>query len=214
MSDVGCRREQKWKKDKLVLPIMEESDPSFSQQLPEFISSLKMHEKADFLELITYCQCEEMLMKNMNQIMSRERCRPVHSRPFIAKHHGCKFCLHVAMDKGNVSVGIQLMKGDRDKHLVWPFSMIVIVELKNQDGGKDRVKMFRCEKNRTQLKDSLMRPKNDINLPMGYPNFIAQQHLLKEGFVKNDMMLLRCYLFPKDAKINLQSECPTIIRHS
>ena len=154
---------------------MEEGSPLFS--------SLTIREK------VTDCQREEMLIRNMNQMMSRDRYR-LHSPPFIAKYNGCKFCLRVAFDKEKVSVGIQLTKGDRDKHF---FGMMFILELKNQDSGKDRVIMFHCG----------MVPKPNLS--------IARQHLLKEGFIKNDMMLLRCYLFPKGTDIDLiKSEYPSI----
>ena len=199
-------------KGKLVPPIMEEGEPSFSRQVPELFSPQKMRDDVDFLKDITCCQCEEMLIKNMCQIMSRSGGRPIYSHPFIAKHHGCKLCLRVALDQESISIGVQLMKGDKDKQFVWPFSMIVILQLKNESGRNHRVKMFRCEKNRSLLKDCLSRPKNDMNMAMGYPHFIARQHLLKEGYIKNDTMLLNCFLFPKDAKINLQSECPTTIK--
>ena len=187
-----------------MTPIM---NPWFS--CSKFVSPPK---KGVFLENITYCQCEEMLIENIpNQIVeSRERDILLQSPPFIANHHGCKFCLHVALDKVNVSVGIQLIKGDKDDHLVWPFNMIIIFQLQNQNGGEDRVKMFQCKKNRTQLKNSLRRPKTSLpNLPMGYPDFIAQQDLWND-FVKDDTMLLRCYLFPKNAKIDLPSERPSV----
>lgn len=191
---------------------MEEGEASYSQQVPELVYPLKTREDIDFIKDIMYCQCEEMRIRSIYRIMSRNEGRPIYSPPFIAKHHGCKLCLRVAFGQESISIGVQLMKGDKDKQFAWPFNMIVVLQLKNESGMDDRVKMFRSEKNRSQLKDCLSRPKTDMNLPMGYPQFVTRQHLMKGGFVRNDVMLLRCYLFPKDTKINLRSECPSIIK--
>lgn len=207
MSENVCRS---FMDDRLVSPIMEETDPSFSQPLPEFTSPLQREKDIDFLMKISNSQCEKVPIKYMAKILSEDRGRLINTPPFIARLHGCTLCLHVALDQKNVSIGIKLMKGDRDKQLAWPFNMIVVLRLENQSGGEDRVKMFRCEKN-LHLKDSLLRPKTDMNLPVGYQYFIPRQQL-QDGFVKNNAMLLKCYLFPKDAKINLCSEYPSIIR--
>lgn len=199
----------------LVCPIREETDPSFSQPVPKLTPALEREGDIDFLMNTIDCLCKEMSLENMNRILSTgpgERGTVVHSPLFV--HHGYTLCLHVALCRNNnIAIGITIMKGaERDKHLVWPFNMIVVLRLKNQSGGQDRTKMFRCEKNGSRLKNSLMRPKTDMNSPIGYPNFISSQCLLKDGFVRNNSMHLNCYLFPRDAKIRLASEYPSIIR--
>jgi hypothetical protein len=193
---------------------MEETDPCASSRLvPELTWPLKKHKNFDFLVKLTHCQFEEMVVEDINLMLTGHNDLPVQSPPFQVKHHGCNSCLHLALIQGKFSMGMAIMKGDRDKHIPWPFNMIVIFQLKNQSaGGQDEVKMFRCDKNGSRLKDSLMRPKASKNLPMGFPQFITQERLVEDGFVKNNTIIMRCYLFPKDAKIDLHPHYPSIIK--
>lgn len=197
---------------KVVSPVTEEGDPSFSQLVPKATCSFNFKREMEFLKNAINFHREEMEIKYMEQILSGERERLIHSPPFIVDRRGYKLCLHIALYHNNFSIAIKIMKGERDKQLVWPFNMIVIIRLHNQSGDEDKIKMFRCEKNGPRLRDSLSRPKTDMNSPIGFPNFISRHCLLKNGFVRNNMMLLTCYLFPKDTNPKLDSDYPSIIR--
>jgi hypothetical protein len=198
--------------EELIHPISEESDPSFSQPVPEFISAFRTEKDIDFLLETFKGQCEKVVIRNVSKILSEEESRPIHSRPLIARLHGCMFCLYVHFNRGNVAIGIRLMKGSSDKRFVWPFNMIVLLRLENLNGGKDIVKMFRCEKNGSRLNESVMKPRTDMNPPIGYSRFTTQQYVQSDGFIKNNEMLVKLYLFPKDANLSIASEYPSMIR--
>lgn len=148
------RTNQEYGEGEFVYPVKEKTNPSFSQPVPRLTSSLEREGDIDFLMSAMGCHCQEMTVKNMSQIVSTgERERVIHSPPFIVQD-AYKLCLHVALSQNDVAIAIKIMKGERDKQLAWPFNYIVIFRLKNQGGGQDKAKMFRCEKNGFRLKNS------------------------------------------------------------
>ncbi len=198
---------------RLVAPVQEEGDPSFSKPHPDFRSPLEPLSELDFLKGATCCCDEKIQINNMQQMLLEDTPSAIHSRPFLLKApHGYKVCTRVMIDQENISIGIMIMKGENDKLLAWPFNKIVVLRLENQGAGCDAVKMFRCDENGSLLKESLERPENDMNLAMGYPQFISRQELIDGDFVKNNAMVLNCYFFPRDAKIDCPECSPSIIK--
>ncbi len=163
-----------------------------------------------FLCETTYCHLEEVHINNMEEILSGEP-RTINSHIFSVKLYEYRMCLQVRIGT-DISIGIILMKGRNDKSLVWPFNMIVLFRLKNLSGGECRVKMFRCDKNGSKIKEAISKPKSEMNAAVGFSHFISKQCLRSEGFIRKNQILLECYLFPKDAKINKPAELPSIIK--
>ena len=65
--------------------------------------------------------------------------------PFYTHSHGYKFCVDVLPQgygdgKGtHVSIYTNLMKGQFDDHLKWPFRRDITIQIVNQDGDHDHV---------------------------------------------------------------------------
>lgn len=195
--------------DVLVKPVPQEGSHSFSQQVPECASVFSKQQPLKFVLKTTLSHYELITIHDMEKALSHSRV--INCPPFTVDHHGYKICPQIRLDE-HLSFAIAIMKADEDKHLVWPFSMIVILRVINQSCGNHRERMFRCVKNKDRLKECLTRPKGIMNAAMGYPQFMSHHCLVNNGFIRNNCMQLECYLFPKDALINHPSEVPSVIR--
>ena len=153
---------------------------------------------------------KNMSLDSVKRLLSETNSRTVNSHIFTAQ--GYCVCIQVGFGAEQISAGIALMKGTNDKSQAWPFNMIVIFRLKNLSGGKHFVRMFRCDRNTSRCREALLRPRSHMNPAIGFPCFISRTRLLNEGFVKNNEMLLQCYIFPKDTKINQEPDYPTVIK--
>ena len=191
--------------------VQQTGDHSVSEPVPHGISSLRVEDDLKFLLDATFCDPYKIAIKNMQAILSGDH--EVNDTPFVGDHLKYKLCLYVRSHKGYLAIGLRILKSDGDKNLVWPFKSIVVFRLINQSGEtEDIIKMFRSEKNASQLKDGLSKPKKVMNLPIGYPCFISRERLQGDGFIRDNKMVVACYIFPKDTKINCRSEYPSIIR--
>ena len=95
-----------------------------------------------------------------------------------------------------LSVFLQLMKGELDDFLKWPFDKIVHLVLIYQD---DKSKCFkRLINDALKIKDSpnkcFRKPDTDYNEGWGYPSFISHRKLHDGGFIKNDSLYIRCII--------------------
>lgn len=198
----------------IVKPIEERDPHSISTQVPLYRAVFTMDEDLRFLRKTICCHHEELCINGiqLKRMLSEENSRPTNYPPFTVDHFGYKTCLQIRLDHDNVSISIAIMKGERDKQLVWPFGMVIIFRLKNLSGGHHREKMFRCDRNGYRLRECLSKPKGAMNAAMGYPQFVSRQSLLNNGFIRNNSMHLECYLFPRDAKLNHPSEVPSVIK--
>ena len=131
------------------------------------------------------------------------------SEPFQC--NGYKLCVQVEIDE-DVSLSIVIMKGERDRNLPWPFDYQVLFRLINQRGNYDIRKMFRSDTNGARFKDALQKPKSESNLPLGFPKFAKRCNLLEQGFVRENVMQMECYIFNKASMLNLKPELPSIIK--
>ena len=183
---------------------------SYAQPVPPSESTLSNEDDMRFILAKTCCHRERMNLKDMSLVKAHPR--PIHSPVFIIELYRYYACLLVILGGENLSVGLRIMKGRDDKELVWPFNMIVMFRLRNLNGREDLVRMFRCDRNISRLKEAVSRPKTDMNLAIGFPCLVSQQRLDSEGFIRNNKISLECYLFPKDAKIDHRAEYPSIIK--
>ena len=165
-----------------------------------------------FLLKTTGSDRREEIIPNMERLLSSDAPGSINCPPFIINHHDYRACLQVRLPGESVSLSVAIVKSEKDKNLTWPFGMTVIFRLVNQSSRKHREKMFRCDKNGSRLRECLSKPKGAMNLAMGYPQFISKQCLVEEGFVRNNAMIVECYFIPKDTKVSLPSEVPSVIR--
>ena len=110
------------------------------------------------------------------------------SPPFYAGRYGYKMCLRLSImgdgtGKGtHLSLFIVVMRGEFDNVLQWPFTHKVTFKLINQAGGRHIVNAFQPD----PMSPSFKKPKSDMNVASGYPQFVSLVELERGGFVLDD----------------------------
>ena len=93
-----------------------------------------------------------------------------------------------------MSVYFQLMKGDYDDFIEWPFDKLVTFTLIHPD---DKSKCFKRSMKHAQETErfpnpSFIKPVTAFNKGYGYESFITLEKLHADGFIKNDTICIRC----------------------
>ena len=120
----------------------------------------------------------------------------LYSAPFYTSRHGYKLCLRLYMDgdgsgKGShLSFFLTVMRGEFDALLPWPFKQTVSLILLDQDRQKDIIQSFRPEPSSA----SFQRPRTEMNVASGCPNFAPLSFLNNTSYVKEDTMFLKCVI--------------------
>ena len=120
----------------------------------------------------------------------------LYSAPFYTSRHGYKLCLRLYMDgdgcgKGShLSFFLTVMRGEFDALLPWPFKQTVSLILLDQDRQKDIIQSFRPEPSSA----SFQRPRMEMNVASGCPNFAPLSVLNNTSYVKEDTMFLKCVI--------------------
>ena len=120
----------------------------------------------------------------------------LYSAPFYTSRHGYKLCLRLYMDgdgsgKGShLSFFLTVMRGEFDALLPWPFKQTVSLILVDQDRQKDIIQSFRPESSSA----SFQRPRMEMNVASGCPNFAPLSVLNNTSYVKEDTMFLKCVI--------------------
>ena len=96
----------------------------------------------------------------------------------------------------HLSVFLQLMKGELDNFLKWPFDKIIHFVLIHQDDKNKCLKRLIIEalKNKDSTKKHFRKPDTDCNEGLGYPGFMSHKKLHDDGFIKNDSLYIRCII--------------------
>ena len=199
--------------DELIRACEECGNPSFSERVPPFpMSKLMLQNAMDLMLTATQSHIKNLIVTNVHEKLQtgriEEKC--IFTIPSTEKHE-YNLVVKVAIHE-SVAVSMAILKGDKDKALIWPFNKSVIFRVTNQRGKPDKTRMFRCDRNAVRFKESLSRPKSDANLPLGFPKFLSRQSLLNEGFVWNDTMCVQCIIFPKETKLALDAEMPSVFK--
>ena len=94
----------------------------------------------------------------------------------------------------HMSVYFQLMKGELDDLIEWPFNKKVTFILIHQDDKNKCIKrsLERAGRTRGYLKKYFGKPVNNCNAAYGFDSFIALSKLHADGFIKNDTIYIRC----------------------
>ena len=160
-------------------------------------SSLDQDLRLQLLERATY---DGMLLWKIDDFSRRKReavdgiTLSLYSTPFYTSHQGYKMCARVYLNGDGMGKATHLsfffviMKGPYDALLPWPFRQKVTLMLINQETGQRNViDSFRPDPD----SNSFQRPmKRDMNIASGCPMFCELNHLLLNGFVKEDCIFL------------------------
>ena len=116
------------------------------------------------------------------------------SAPFYSGRYGYKMCLRLYIMGDGIGKGTHLslffvvMRGEFDNILQWPFTHKVTFKLINQAGGRDIVDTFQPDPSNS----SFRKPKSDMNIASGCPQFITHTELERGGFIVDDTIFIKC----------------------
>ena len=105
--------------------------------------------------------------------------------------------------KGNfMSVFLELMQGEHDDVIEWPFSKTIIFTIIHQDNrSKWYKKQMGCESysvNGREVKE-MQKPISNYNGPYGFDQFIPISTLQNGGFTKNNTLYINCEIAENSA---------------
>jgi TNF receptor-associated factor 2/TNF receptor-associated factor 3 len=131
--------------------------------------------------------------------VARKRCgdiegTSIYSPPFYSGQNGYKMCMRAYLNGDGIgfnthlSVFFVLMRGEYDPLLKWPFESKVSLILVDQNLRQHIVQTFKP----SPESSSFQKPRSDMNVASGCPQF-AKLSVLEEGnYVKDDVMFLKC----------------------
>ena len=120
----------------------------------------------------------------------------IESLPFYTKRNGYKMCIRAYLNgdgtgKGtHLSIFFVLMRGEYDPLLQWPFDHKVSLILVDQDHKSNLERNFQPN----QQSCSFQRPKTDMNVASGCPEFADLSVLDDTSYVKDNTMFIRVVL--------------------
>ena len=124
------------------------------------------------------------------------RITSIYSPPFYSGRNGYKMCIRAYLNGDGIgfnthlSVFFVLMRGEYDPLLKWPFESKVSLVLVDQNLRQHNVQTFKPSPDSS----SFQRPRSDMNVASGCPQF-AKLSVLDEGnYVKNDVLFLKCII--------------------
>ena len=121
------------------------------------------------------------------------RVTSIDSLPFHSGRNGYKMCIRVYLDgdcsaRGtHLSIFLVLMRGEYDPLLQWPFHHKVSLVLVDQEQKKHLVQTFKPN----PQSSSFQRPKSDMNVASGCPEFATLSVLNDPSYVKDDIMFIK-----------------------
>ena len=123
-----------------------------------------------------------------------KRITSIYSPPFYSGRNGYKMCIRAYLNGDGIgfnthlSVFFVLMRGEYDPLLKWPFEYKVSLVLVDQDMKQHIVQTFVA----SPESSSFQRPRSDMNVASGCPQF-AKLSVIDEGnYVRDDVMFLKC----------------------
>ena len=117
----------------------------------------------------------------------------IDSPPFYTGRNGYKMCIRACLngdgsgEKTHLSIFFVLMKGEYDPLLQWPFEPKVSLILVDQDHKKHLVQTFKPN----AQSSSFQKPKTDMNVASGCPEFAELSILDNTSYVKDDVMYIK-----------------------
>ncbi len=123
-----------------------------------------------------------------------ERITSIYSPPFYTGRNGYKMCIRTYLNgdgigyKTHLSIFFVLMKGEYDPLLKWPFDCKVSLILVDQNHRRHIVQTFKP----SAESSSFQRPRSDMNVASGCPQFAKLTVLDDKNYVKDDVMFVKC----------------------
>ena len=117
----------------------------------------------------------------------------IYSPPFYTGRNGYKMCIRAYLNGDgsgegtHLSIFFVLMKGECDPLLRWPFESKVSLILVNQGHMKHLVQTFKPNAQSC----SFQKPKTDMNVASGCPEFADLSILENPSYVKDDVMYIK-----------------------
>ena len=117
----------------------------------------------------------------------------IYSPPFYTGRNGYKMCIRAYLngdgvgEKTHLSIFFVLMKGEHDPLLQWPFESKVSLILVDQDHKKHLVQTFKPNAQSC----SFQKPKTNMNVASGCPEFADLSILDNTSYVKDDVMYIK-----------------------
>ena len=121
------------------------------------------------------------------------RITSIYSPPFYTGRNGYKMCIRAYLNGDgtgegtHLSIFFVLMKGEYDPLLQWPFESKVSLILVDQDHMKHLVQTFKPN----AQSSSFQKPKTDMNVASGCPEFADLSILDNTSYVKDDVMYIK-----------------------
>ena len=121
------------------------------------------------------------------------RITSIYSPPFYTGRNGYKMCIRAYLNGDgsgegtSLSIFFVLMRGEYDPLLQWPFEPKVSLILVDQDHKKHLVQTFKPN----AQSSSFQRPKTDMNVASGCPEFADLSVLDNTSYVKDDVMYIK-----------------------
>ena len=121
------------------------------------------------------------------------RISSIYSPPFYTGRNGYKMCIRAYLNGDgsgegtHLSIFFVLMKGEYDPLLQWPFDHKVTLVLIDQNQKKHLVQTFKP----SLQSCSFQRPKSDMNVASGCPEFVQLSALDDPSYVKDDVMYIK-----------------------
>ena len=121
------------------------------------------------------------------------RITSIYSPPFYTGRNGYKMCIRAYLNGDgsgegtHLSIFFVLMKGEYDPLLQWPFDHKVSLVLVDQNQKKHLVQTFKPN----LQSSSFQRPKSDMNVASGCPEFAKLSVLDDPSYVKDDVMYIK-----------------------
>ena len=121
------------------------------------------------------------------------RITSIYSPPFYTGRNGYKMCIRAYLNGDgtgegtHLSIFFVLMRGEYDPLLQWPFDHKVSLILVDQDQKKHLVQTFKPN----IQSSSFQKPKSDMNVASGCPEFAKLSVLDNPSYVKDDVMYIK-----------------------
>ena len=121
------------------------------------------------------------------------RITSIYSPPFYTGRNGYKMCIRAYLNGDgsgegtHLSIFFVIMRGEYDPLLQWPFDHKVSLVLVDQDLKKHLVQTFKPN----LQSNSFQRPKSDMNVASGCPEFAKLSVLDDPSYVKDDIMYIK-----------------------
>ncbi|KAL1271055.1 hypothetical protein QQF64_030071 [Cirrhinus molitorella] len=148
-------------------------------------------------------------------LRSQEAGQPIvlHSPPFYTGRPGYKLCLRLHLQTPSaprcsnyISLFVHTMQGEFDSQLSWPLQGTIRLAVLDQVEGQHHVEVMETKPDL----QAFQRPTVQRNPKgFGYVTFLHLQALRQRGFVKDDVLLVRCEVTPRfDASLRREGVQP------